>query len=163
MKRTIYTLIATALLLSCSGHEVRNYIKVLDDVESYIQERPDSALTVIQSIVVDDLSSRELKARHALLLSQALDKNFIDLQSDSIIAPAVKFFEKSGDHEALFKAYYYHARVLSNAGRYTEAMQIYLKTEEMSGKVKDLFAVGLLHSQIGGLNSMYFNYPKAIE
>lgn len=163
MKRTIYTLIATALLLSCSGHEVRNYIKVLDDVESYIQERPDSALTVIQSIVADDLSSRELKARHALLLSQALDKNFIDLQSDSIIAPAVKFFEKSGDHEALFKAYYYHARVLSNAGRYTEAMQIYLKTEEMSGKVKDLFAVGLLHSQIGGLNSMYFNYPKAIE
>ena len=50
MKRTIYTLIATALLLSCSGQEVRNSIKVLDDVESYIQERPDSALVVLQSI-----------------------------------------------------------------------------------------------------------------
>ena len=102
MKRTIYTLIATAMLLSCSGHEVRNSIKVLDDVESYIQERPDSALTVIQSIGADDLSSRELKARHALLLSQALDKNFIDLQSDSIIAPAAKTAIKPKDNIFFF-------------------------------------------------------------
>ena len=161
--RSAAVIIAVSLSSSCHHAENNETADILEDVESYINERPDSALTVIQSIGADDLSSRELKARHALLLSQALDKNFIDLQSDSIIAPAVKFFEKSGDHEALFKAYYYHARVLSNAGRYTEAMQIYLKTEEMSGKVKDLFAVGLLHSQIGGLNSKYFNYPKAIE
>ena len=161
--RSAAVIIAVSLSSSCHHAENNETADVLEDVESYINERPDSALTVIQSIGADDLSSRELKARHALLLSQALDKNFIDLQSDSIIAPAVKFFEKSGDHEALFKAYYYHARVLSNAGRYTEAMQIYLKAEEMSGKVKDLFAVGLLHSQIGGLNCMYFNYPKAIE
>ena len=160
--RSAAVIIAVSLSSSCH-HAVNNETAdILEDVESYMNERPDSALAVIQSIGADDLSSRELKARHALLLSQALDKNFIDLQSDSIIAPAVKFFEKSGDHEALFKAYYYHARVLSNAGRYTEAMQIYLKAEEMSGKVKDLFAVGLLHSQIGGLNSKYFNYPKAI-
>ena len=161
--RSAAVIIAVSLSSSCHHAENNETADILEDVESYINEWPDSALTVIQSIGADDLSSRELKARHALLLSQALDKNFIDLQSDSIIAPAVRFFEKSGDHEALFKAYYYHARVLSNAGRYTEAMQIYLKAEEMSGKVKDLFAVGLLHSQIGGLNSKYFNYPKAIE
>ena len=160
--RSVAVIIAVSLSSSCHHAENNETADILEDVESYMNERPDSALAVIQSIGAEDLSSRELKARHALLLSQALDKNFIDLQSDSIIAPAVKFFEKSGDREVLFKAYYYHARVLSNAGRYTEAMQIYLKAEEMSGKVKDLFAVGLLHSQIGGLNSKYFNYPKAI-
>ena len=62
MKRTIYTLIATALLLSCSGQEVRNSIKDLDDVESYIQERPDSALVVLQSINNEALSSKN--SRH---------------------------------------------------------------------------------------------------
>ena len=161
--RSAAVIIAVSLSSSCHHAGNNETADILEDVESYMNERPDSALTVIQSIGADDLSSRELKARHALLLSQALDKNFIDLQSDSIIASAVKFFEKSGDREALFKAYYYHARVLSNAGRYTEAMQVYLKAEEMSAKVNDLFAVGLLHSQIGGLNSEYFNYPKAIE
>ena len=146
--RNVAILIAVSLSSSCHHAENNETADILEDVESYINERPDSALTVIQSIGADDLSSRELKARHALLISQAFDKNYIDLQSDSIIAPAVKFFEKSGDHEALFKAYYYHARVLSNAGRYTEAMQIYLKAEEMSGKVKDLFAVGLWKSPV---------------
>ena len=95
MKRTIYTLIATALLLSCSGHEVRNSIKVLDDGESYIQERPDSALSVLEGIDKSVLNSRELKARHGLLLSMALDKNFIDLTSDSLIAPVVKYYEET--------------------------------------------------------------------
>lgn len=156
-------LIAVSLLFSCSNIKNNETALTLQKAEACMNDRPDSALTLLQSIDKETLTSKELKSRHALLISQAFDKNYIDLQSDSIIAPAVKYFEKSNDHEALFKAYYYHARVLSNAGRYTEAMQIYLNAEEMSEKVKDLFAVGLLHSQIGGLNSKYFNYPKAIE
>lgn len=156
-------LIAVSLLFSCSNIKNNETALTLQKAEAFMNDRPDSALTLLQSIDKETLTSKELKARHALLISQAFDKNYIDLQSDSIIAPAVKYFEKSNDHETLFKAYYYHARVLSNAGRYTEAMQIYLKAEEMSEKVNDIFAIGLLHAQIGGLNSKYFNYTKALE
>jgi len=156
-------LIAVSLLLSCSNIKNNETALTLQKAEAFMNDRPDSALTLLQSIDKETLTSKELKARHALLISQAFDKNYIDLQSDSIIAPAVKYFEKSNDLEALFNAYYYHARVLSNAGRNTEAMQIYLKAEEMSEKVNDIFAIGLLHAQIGGLNSKYFNYTKALE
>ena len=156
-------LIAVSLLFSCSNINNNETALTLQKAEAFMNDRPDSALTLLQSIDKETLTSKELKARHALLISQAFDKNYIDLQSDSIIAPAVKYFEKSNDPEALFKAYYYHATVLSNAGRYTEAMQIYLKAEDMSEKVNDIFAIGLLHSQIGGLNSKYFNYTKALE
>ena len=156
-------LIAVSLLLSCSNIKNNETALTLQKAEAFMNDKPDSALTLLQSIDKETLTSKELKARHALLISQAFDKNYIDLQSDSIIAPAVKYFEKSNDLEALFKAYYYHARVLSNAGRNTEAMQIYLKAEEMSEKVNDIFAIGLLHAQIGGLNSKYFNYTKALE
>ena len=156
-------LIAVSLLFSCSNINNNEAALTLQKAEAFMNDRPDSALTLLQSIDKETLTSKELKARHALLISQAFDKNYIDLQSDSIIAPAVKYFEKSNDPEALFKAYYYHARVLSNAGRYTEAMQIYLKAEDMSEKVNDIFAIGLLHTQIGGLNSEYFNYTKALE
>lgn len=161
--KSVSPLIAVSLLFSCSNINNNETALTLQKAEAFMNDRPDSALTLLQSIYKETLTSKELKARHALLISQAFDKNYIDLQSDSIIAPAVKYFEKSNDPEALFKAYYYHARVLSNAGRYTEAMQIYLKAEDMSEKVNDIFAIGLLHTQIGGLNSEYFNYTKALE
>ena len=45
MKRTIYILFAAVLLLSCGAHEIKDARKILDDVESFIQERPDSALS----------------------------------------------------------------------------------------------------------------------
>ena len=54
-------------------------------VESFIEERPDSALAVLEQINKEELSSKEEKAKHALLLSIALDKNYIDLTTDSII------------------------------------------------------------------------------
>lgn len=161
--KSVSPLIAVSLLFSCSNINNNETALTLQKAEAFMNDRPDSALSLLQSIDKETLTSKELKARHALLISQAFDKNYIDLQSDSIIAPAVKYFEKSNDPEALFKAYYYHARVLSNAGRYTEAMQIYLKAEDMSEKVNDIFAIGLLHTQIGGLNSEYFNYTKALE
>ena len=87
--RSAAAIIAVSLSYSCHHAGNNETADFLEDVESFINERPDSALTVLQSIGADDLSSREFKARHALLLSQALDKNIIDLQSDSILAPAV--------------------------------------------------------------------------
>ncbi|MBR2064124.1 MAG: hypothetical protein IJ971_05470, partial [Bacteroidales bacterium] len=87
--RSAAVIIAVSLSSSCH-HAVNNETAdILEDVESYMNERPDSALTVIQSIGADDLSSRELKARHALLLSQALDKNFIDLRHALLLSQAL--------------------------------------------------------------------------
>lgn len=161
--KSLLILVAASVLLSCTNSKNLGTAMILKDVESYMNDRPDSALTVLQKIDKKSLTSKELKARHALLLSQALDKNVIDLQSDSIIAPAVRYFETTDDYEALFKAYYYHGRVLANADRNIEAMQTYLKAEDISDKVSDIFAVGLLHAQIGRMYAHYFNYAKAAE
>ena len=52
MKRTIYILFAAVLLLSCGAREIKDARKILDDVESYIQERPDSALSGLEYIIM---------------------------------------------------------------------------------------------------------------
>ena len=111
MKGTIYILFAAVLLLSCGAREIKDARKILDNVESFIQERPDSALSVLEGIDKSNLNNKELKARHGLLLSMALDKNFIDLTSDSLIAPVVKYYEGTKDYDHLFKAYYYLGRI----------------------------------------------------
>ena len=163
MKRTIYILFAAVLLLSCGAREIKDARKILDNVESFIQERPDSALSVLEGIDKSNLNNKELKARHGLLLSMALDKNFIDLTSDSLIAPVVKYYEGTKDYDHLFKAYYYLGRIYHNADRHNESMMIYSKALDISDKINDDFYIGLLYAQFGILNYDCFNYKAAIE
>ena len=49
--------------------------------DSLMSSRPDSALAILSKIDTTLLSSRELRARYALLKSMALDKNYIDTTS----------------------------------------------------------------------------------
>ena len=79
------------LLYSCDAYDVQHK---LYDVESYIMERPDSALAVLDSMDRSCLTSDRLSAHHALLHAMALDKNFIDVIDDSIASVAVEYFSK---------------------------------------------------------------------
>ena len=60
---------------SCQRHS-DNWEKICD-IENYIESRPDSALTVLEAIDVEKLSSDEERAKYALYMSMALDKNYI--------------------------------------------------------------------------------------
>lgn len=112
------------LLISCiRGGEA---LAKLDDVFSYIESRPDSALTVLEGMNEEDLTSKRSKAKHALLYSMALDKNWIDLASDSIIAPAVSYYNNHGSTEEKLMTYYYRGRISMNAGSYEDAISYFI-------------------------------------
>ena len=94
MKHLRYTLIflfmsTSLLLISCTD---KPHIKaVLDKAEEVMEtENPAAVRVMLDSINTEELNTRRLRARYALLYSQALDKNYIDLATDSIIRPAVK-------------------------------------------------------------------------
>jgi len=94
-----------------------------------MNDNPESSLNLLKSIDKESLSTRKEKARYALLYSMALDKNYIDLQSDSIIAPAVKYYRYHGSNEERFLCNYYHARICENAGDH-ESVLLYAATAE---------------------------------
>ena len=62
--------VAALLLASCAS---RNAAAILNDVETYIQQRPDSALATIRAIDTTTLTTRSLRAHYALLHAMALD------------------------------------------------------------------------------------------
>lgn len=103
MKR-LFGILFIILLSGCSIREVKSK---LDDVESYIAERPDSALVVLESIDSTALKTKGLKAHHALLHAMALDKNYIDVADDSLANIAVKYYQKRGDKRNLVRSLYY--------------------------------------------------------
>ena len=150
MNRHIYRLVAAVLaamtIVSCKDARKSETYRLLEDVDSYIEARPDSALATLQGIDKSELTSKELEAKYALLLSQALDKNYIDLQSDSIIAPAVRYYEIHGTPDERLKAFYYRGRISMNAENYDEAMEFFSIAGKYADNVNDKIAAGLLHN-----------------
>ena len=73
MRARVFILIA-AVLLSCSCG--RNVSRMLSDVESYMSDRPDSALSVLRAVPEETICRKALKAKYSLLHSQMLDKLF---------------------------------------------------------------------------------------
>ena len=65
MKHYIYILAIILCLTSCTNSSKHG--ETLMQVESFIVERPDSALTILQGIDTTTLKNEEEKAKHALL------------------------------------------------------------------------------------------------
>ncbi|MBP5549656.1 MAG: hypothetical protein J6X63_04155, partial [Bacteroidales bacterium] len=84
--RLIITLLTAVLLAACGTNETA---RLLDDVESYIRQHPDSALNALRRIDASHLGSKANRGHYSLLYAMALDKNYIDTTDMSVIQPAL--------------------------------------------------------------------------
>ena len=131
--------------------------------ETVMNEHPDSALNLLKGIAQPELQTREHHARYALLYSQALDKNYIDLTSDSLINIAVDYYKDRDDVRAKFLSYYYLGRIYTNANNLTQATLAYMEAEQLVDELGDDYAAGLLYTQMGNIYRNYYDYPKALQ
>ena len=147
------------LLVACSSDSKQ--LTLLDGAESVMTSAPDSALSLLREIKSNKLNRAD-NARYALLLSQALDKNYIDVTDDSLINIAVEYYKHKND-EYLFTAYYYKGRVLENARNLHGAMHLYTCAEQLIENIDDNYAKGLLYARIGGLYKEFYDFDKSLE
>lgn len=122
------------LMASCTSYQVNRQLK---DIESYIQDRPDSALCVLENIDRDNLRSPKNKAYHALLHAMALDKNYIDVTDDSLSRTALNYFDKWGPKKYKARALYYLGVYYYNIGENKKAILEFTKSEDLARKAKD--------------------------
>ena len=135
MKRIFYILLVL-ILTGCTAIEVR---KTLKDVETYIAERPDSALAVIESIDTTTLTTTGLRAHHALLHAMALDKNYIDVTDDSLALKAVNYYQKRGPRKNYARALYYLALSYYYDKQYDKSIIELAKAEPVAEKNDSLY------------------------
>lgn len=127
-----------------------------------MDDYPDSALTILYEMPSDALSKRE-KARHALMLSMALDKNYYDIASDSIIQPAISYYASHGHLRDKMLTKYYEALIRKNAEEYTLAIIALEKAEKYAQKMDDNHYLGLINRNKASVFSSTNNFPAAIE
>ena len=128
MRHTLPSLILTIVLLATACSDQR-YVAMLDRAESLMLSAPDSSLALLDHIDSHILNKSE-NARYALLRSQALDKNYIDVTNDSLINIAVDYYDNSSNYRYRGMAYYYKARVCYINGEYEQATKFLIMAEE---------------------------------
>ncbi len=159
--RKILGIVIFLMLAGCAGSAFID--SELERAEALMDERPDSALAVLQSISAADLAPCRQTALHALLLSQAFDKNYIDLTSDSVISAAVDYYSDSDDTRRKMLSYYYLARVNYNAKTYSLAIVNLLNAEKCALEINDNFYLGLIYGTFTDLYSDVYVYADALK
>ena len=115
-------------LFSCSRSQATSQLL---DIESYIMERPDSALAVLEAMDRNILVSQEDCAHHALLHAMSLDKNYIDVTDDSIAMVAVDYYQKRGTKSKRARALYYLGKSYYYNQEYDKAILEFSKAEKV--------------------------------
>ena len=161
-------LLAACLLTACGKwgpHEV-----LFQEVETIVNERPDSALALLETIErPETLPEREWNWR-ALLWTQARDKLFIRHTSDTLINRVAAYYDKHGDNHQKALAYYYKGRVNNDLGKLEEATTAYLtaydyvkETDDSDLAFRILTQMGTLYARQGSDRQALTAYEEGLK
>ena len=161
MKRCLLVIILALCCVACDNHST--HWNTITDVESYIEEHPDSALVVLEEIDVSEFSSKEERAKHALLLSMALDKNYIDKTDFDVLQPAIDYYEDNGSATDKLRTFYYQGRIYHNRGDEAAAMESYVKAINIGETSADILTKARLYVAQGNIYNSLLRWDNAIN
>ena len=165
MKTKILTLLISLSLLACCERENKpaNVRSTLSRAEAMMTQAPDSALMLLEDLSKGALRGRENRAHFALLYSQALDKNYIDLANDSIIRVAVDYYAPRKDNNRKMLAYYYLGRVQYNAKDYQKAIISFTIAEKIAQKTHESFYLGQIYNNMMMIWNKTYNNDEELS
>ena len=161
MKRLILLSFVILAVSSC-GNDHHIY-RTLKDVGTYISDSPDSAYNVLSGIDKKRISRYRTLAKYSLLMSIALDKKYIDVTEDTLIRPAVLWYERHGSDKDRMLAYYYHGRVYQNAEDYNQAIIAFSNAEKYAKTCEDDFYLGMIYRGMTRIYNAAYNHAEEIR
>ena len=158
--RLMLALLSALCLTACTRPAA---VPELDTADSLMEQRPDSALALLRRIDTLRLSAQHDRARYAMLLSMALDKNYIDLKDFHVLQPAIDYYEDHGTPTEQMRTFYYQGRIYKNAGNISKALQTYLKALERGKESNDTLTRARAYFAQLTPNLKLMSFNKAIE
>ena len=152
MKRRTTALIAilTVLLVACNGKT--DYNTQLAWADSLMASQPDSALHMLENMPADSLRTEADRAYHALLLTQARDKNYIVQTDDSLIQVAVRYYDAHEIAPLQARAYYYWGSFYRDKNNYSQALDKYdIALSHINDRPENAELKASLYSNLGYL------------
>ena len=133
-------------------------------IEMCMESLPDTALYLLKSVPHPEKLRGKSQADYALLLTQAMDQNYVKFTSDSLIALALNYYTvKRGDTAMRAKAQYYYGRVLRELGKDEEALSFLSSAKEMFGKIQCCKMFAMATDEIGMVNRKKKLYQESLK
>lgn len=124
---------------------------------------PDSALNLLKGIHEPEKLWGESQATYALLMTQAMDKNYMKFSSDSLIALALNYYTITQTSPIMYaKALFYHGRVMLELDKEEEALKSFLAAKDVYERTKDHKMLALIAEEVGMINRKQDLYDDAL-
>lgn len=131
------------LMVTGCGH--RNARETLRQADRLVNEQPDSALRILESIDSRD-SEPEIQAWHALLLVKANEKALKRFHNDSLTAMAADYFRGRGDSLEI-QSLYYNGVIHGYNKDYAAALISLIEAAKKAGAAGDDFYCGMAYRE----------------
>ena len=148
-------------LVSCSHHS--KHWETLTQIETFVEENPDSALSVLQGIEVDDLSGSEEKAKHALLLLMALDKNDVAETDFEILHPAIDYYKNNGTPTEQMLTLFYQGQIHRINSQYAQALACFGEAIKIDENSKDIQTKARIYDAQGDVYRVLTKWDETIK
>lgn len=157
---TLMLLSLACCITSCSNHRQQ---ETLNRAESLMESHPDSALLLLKGIDRSELGSKGEQAKYALLMSMAMDKNYIDTTSFEVLQPAINYYLEKGTSDEKLKTYYYQGVIFLNKRDKDNALKSFIKGLDLSSECRDSLAIARLLVAQGGLYNEFYEFADYID
>jgi tetratricopeptide (TPR) repeat protein len=151
------------IILSITFSACSHFNPNLKKAESIMEEYPDSALKILRGIKSPRSLSEKDYALYTLLVTQATDKNDLDLTKDSLSDYAVRYFGESKDSVHAYKSFFYAGRVNEEMKNANQAISYYLKAKDFARNSRDYKYLYLIHYYLGNLYTMQDLFKDGIN
>lgn len=135
--RHLLTLLLILLALCVTDCSRSGEDAALDRAEALMEQHPDSALAVLRRVDTSGLGSDAGRARYALLMSMALDKNYIDTTTFDVLRPAIDYYLEDGTPDQKLRTYYYQGRIYMNRGDRDNALSSFARALDNTRGITD--------------------------
>ena len=99
-KHILYLLLVWVVMIACN--DPKPVTDTLHRAEALMNEHPDSAWAVLNTLSADEMGQNRTRALYALLYTQAQDKTYRDETNDSLISIAVDYYRHTDDARRKF-------------------------------------------------------------
>ena len=160
--RIAFFFILSFLIVSC--HRDMDALNMtFSNVEKCMDLCPDSALNLLKGIPEPEKLWGESQATYALLMTQAMDKNYMKFSSDSLIALALNYYTITQTSPVMYaKALFYHGRVMLELDKEEEALKFFLAAKDIYERTKDHKMLALIAEEVGMINRKQDLYDDAL-
>ena len=143
------------LVLSCTNTHTESsptLLPELAEAENCMYAYPDSALHILEKMTPPKAADKYQYATWCLLLSQAKIKNYIELESDSLISIGYKYFQQKENPQRKALAGYLEGIYYNDEKHDAEtALKYYLEAATEIEKTKDYQLAHLIYAGIGDI------------